>query len=679
MTSTSAELVGGVTEAPFDPETYTPAHKAPVAFKKCGFNYIDGPRHSGKLMRWLTGWFEQRKRIDIWGVDTETLGLNPMKHRVRLLQIGNADYTMIIDLDAYRTEEYGSRETKKVPWHRPELKYLKDFLEDETIPKVFQNAQFDINMLNQAGITVRGPIFDTYVAAKIINNGKDVHNGLGDIVRRELGYEMDKSLQKSDWGAEVLDWEQLKYAALDVNALPRLVIPLRTKLRGNRVGPTVTLHNTFELEMAAVYPIASMQINGFGFDVVAASKLHGDLVQEAAELQRTFLEHLDAEIKKRHPVNPEKWLPRDPDGSFNTRKKNSGRGAAKLLAGFNPGSNPQMIRAMTDAGIILPPKPGTTDGGLSLDKTLLAFMRADYTLIDEYMTWNDANTAVSCLESLQKAVHSDGRIHCCYNQMGTATGRMSAKEPNLQQVPRSKRFRSLFVPKEGYCLIGGDFSQIELRVVAELSEEPKMIEAYIAGRDLHMETAALIAKVPHEEVTDSQRQSAKVANFGLLYGAGAATLRKQAIANYRVAMTMQEAVRIRRGFQEAYPQLLQWQQDEGSSTRPACFTRYGRRRLMVGFKDKFTSRLNTPVQGTAGDIAKIALVMLWEEILTAPEGEVFLIGAVHDEIIGEVRIERAEYWKGVWKRCMEEAGGVVLKKVPVVADVKVGKSWAETK
>ena len=224
-----------------------------------------------------------------------------------------------------------------------------------------------------------------------------------------------------------------------------------------------------------------------------------------------------------------------------------------------------------------------------------------------------------------------------------------------------------------------DFSQVELRVAAELSGEKRMLEAYKAGRDLHTETAALMAGIDISEVNKAQRQSAKVANFGLLYGAGPATLRKQAVAQYGIDMDLDEAKAIVQGFRSAYPKLHDWQTEEGNKTTKAVFTRYGRRRMLTGFNDKYTTRINTQVQGTAGDIAKIAIAMLWKEIKAARVSEALLISMVHDEIVLEVEEEFVEKWTDRLKHCMEAAGGVICKLVPIVAEASFGTTWADAK
>ena len=288
-------------------------------------------------------------------------------------------------------------------------------------------------------------------------------------------------------------------------------------------------------------------------------------------------------------------------------------------------------------------------------------------------------TRVSAIEKLLESVGPDGRIHAQYRQMGTETGRLSCSNPNAQQIPRTADFRSLFIAAAGYILVVADFSQVELRVAAQLSGEQRMIDAYLANRDLHTETAALMTGVSQDKVTKSARTSAKVANFGLLYGAGPATLQKQAVAQYGIDMSMEEASEIVQNFRLAYPRLYDWQREEGNKTTAAISTKFGRRRMLVGFNDKYTTRINTQVQGTAGDIAKIAIFKLWKEICSAPVGQARLIAMVHDEIVLEVKEDQVEHWGAVLKQCMESAGSDICTDVPIVAEVSHGLTWADAK
>lgn len=638
------------------------------ALSRIDYDVITGPHQAGLLSQRVA---EIADSEGLVGVDTETTGLDPRVNQVRLVQLGTPDFALIVDLNGWRCE--GER---SVAWESSGMRELMAFLEGPKA-KVLQNAAFDLNFLRAEGVVLGGRIFDTMVAAKIVNNGTAAKNDLGSIVERNLKVELPKELQKANWGGGI-SAEMYEYAARDVICLPLLVPVLRQALVTSRVRPDYTLWDLFKLEMSVLRPIALMQWHGFGFDELGAKELREVLVEESEALKTVFLEALDADIKKENPDNPHAGLPRDPDGSVNTREKDTGsiRLGTKLLKGFNPRSPKQMAERFEQAGIMLPPDE---KGAPSLDQNLLAFLRNDYELIDCYMTWKTSVTKVSNIEKLLESVGPDGRIHCNYRQMGTETGRLSAASPNLQQVNRGKDFRSKFVAAPGYLLVVADFSQVELRVAAELSGEQRMIDAYLAGRDLHTETAALMAKVSFEEVTKAQRQSAKVANFGLLYGAGPATLQKQAVAQYGIDMELSEAREIVEGFRSAYPRLYAWQQEEGTKTTKAVQTALGRRRMLVGFNDKYTTRINTQVQGTAGDIAKIAIGRLWRLICQAPRDEAKLIAMVHDEIVLEVRDGTEEQWGQRLKESMESAGAHICTTVPIVAEVSWGKTWADAK
>lgn len=648
------------------PSNATLEHKKVLS--EAAFDVIRGVRDIPLLIQRLTELWEYDGVV---GVDTETTGLDPHRDRIRLIQIATSDRALIVDLEGFRVGD-----GRRVSWDEVGLLELKHLLEGPRI-KALQNAAFDLNFLRREGIALGGRIFDTMVASKIINNGTGHKNNLGLLVERVLGVELPKELQKADWGGHITP-EMFEYAARDAICLPRLVRPLRDALVGNKVADHRTLWDVFVVEMQALRPIAGMQWHGFGFDAEGAEELRKQLTTESEALQASFLMHLDDSIRARHPDAPEVWLPREIDGSFNTRSKDQGsvRLGTKVYAGFNPRSTKQMTARFEQAGIVLRPND---KGELSLDQNLLAFIRKDYALVDEYLTWKESVTKVSDIEKLLKSIGPDGRIHANYRQMGAESGRLSCAEPNLQQVNRGENFRSKFVADPGNLLVVADFSQIELRVAAELSGEERMIEAYRAGRDLHTETASLIAKVPFDKVTKTQRQSAKIANFGLLYGAGPATLRKQAVTQYGLDMDLKEAKEIVDGFRQAYPQLYAWQMREGNMTTKAVYTALGRRRFLLGFNDKYTTRLNTPVQGTAGDIAKLAIVELDKRLQEAPSGEARLIAMVHDEIVMEVQQEKAERWAQILKACMEAAGSAVCQHVPIVAEVSTGTSWADAK
>lgn len=638
------------------------------ALQNVDFDFIRNGRPVALLKRRLTELGEVEGPL---GIDTETTGLDPLVNQVRLVQVASKDYALIVDLDGWREE--GKRD---LPWAAPGLAQLKELLESSK-PKVLQNAAFDLNFLAAEGLKLGGSFFDTMIAAKIVNNGTGAKNDLGSIVHRVLKTPLSKELQKADWSGDISD-EMARYAARDALCLPRLTLPLVTALKEADTPSPGKLWRVFELEMKALKPIASMQRNGFGFDTAAASTLYTSLSEQAETLKLAFLQSLDAAIKKENPDDPTLWLPRDKDNSFNTRAKDSGaiRLGTKLYKGFNPRSPKQMALRFEQAGILLPPDK---KGLPSLDQNLLAFLKSEYELIAMYLEWKNAVTRVSHIETLLGSVASDGRIHANYRQMGAETGRLSCAGPNLQQVPRGKEFRQLFRAREGYKLVVADFAQKELRVAAELSGEKKMLDAYRAGRDLHIETAALVTGKDAESVTKEERTSAKLCNFGLLYGAGAATLRKQAVSQYGIDMTLEEAQTLVTGFRLAYPRLYEWQQEEGTKTTTSVFTKYGRRRVLVGFNDKYTTRINTQVQGTAGDIAKIAIAMIWDCIQAAEAAEAFLIAMVHDEIVLEVREGTEDRWMKLLADVMQRAGSLVCCQAPIEADASFGYTWADAK
>jgi DNA polymerase I-like protein with 3'-5' exonuclease and polymerase domains len=285
-----------------------------------------------------------------------------------------------------------------------------------------------------------------------------------------------------------------------------------------------------------------------------------------------------------------------------------------------------------------------------------------------------AKSVQAFASSLPKHVHPiTGRIHPDYQQMGAATGRMSCRNPNLQQIPRDRIFRSCFVPAPGYRLVVADYSQIELRVAAELSGDRRMIEAYQNNEDLHRLTAALIADKSLDQVEKSERQAAKAVNFGLIYAMGAKGLAEYAYNNYGVQMSLKQAETFRKRYFEAYQGIARW---HGAIKRrlPREMRTMGDRLRRWQDEPKLTELLNTPVQGTAADITKAALAKL----PVALKGiGARLIGTVHDEILLEAPEGKAEQAAQILQQAMEQAGQRYLRKVPVKAEVAIALNWAE--
>ena len=632
-----------------------------------------------------------------FGLDTETGGpgkkdgLLPWRGRVRLIQIATKNYCLIVDLDGWRPNEPHLH--PGVPWHQPGLAELKFFLESKH-RKIIQNAPFDLTWLRTTGVVVGGLIFDTMIGGKLINAGTNYTNDLGALAKRYLNIELDKTHQRFDFNQPELPVDVLEYAAKDAVILTLLAQPIRKRLHRE------SLWEIFQLEMDVLRPIAEMRWQGFGVDLEAALKLKADFVEKEDALKLLFIEMLDQKLQLAFPTDTTRWIPRDPDGAFNLRTKDSGkvRDGTKKLKGFNISSTYQVGEALQNCGVVL---PLTSTGKPSLDKKFLAFVEVDQDsfpenakhLIFAYKEYKTSSTLLKHITTIIDAIEVDSRIHASFNQLGADTGRMSCSQINLQQIPskppHGPAFRSLFRARSGYYLVIADFGQIEIRVAASISGEQAMINAYKKGRDLHTETAArMTGRTPEEmaKLIDSgdkwaknERSSAKIVNFGLLFGAGPATLQSQAVCQFNLNWTLAESKERVEAFRDAYPTFYKWQTEVGNQETFSIFTKLGRRRMTSGIRAQYTGRLNTPIQGTAGDITKLSIRNIWKDILSAPNKECYLIGVCHDEIILEVKEGTEQKWMKLLSHAMVSGGEELIKDLPIVADADYGKTWADAK
>ena len=294
------------------------------------------------------------------------------------------------------------------------------------------------------------------------------------------------------------------------------------------------------------------------------------------------------------------------------------------------------------------------------------------------MEYKKLSTLVSVFfEPLPRATSvKTGRIHANYWQLGAATGRFSCSGPNFQQVPRDAGVRACFVAEDGNKLVIADYSQIELRIAAEISEDQRMTEAYRNGADLHRLTASLVQGMSLDEVTTAQRQAAKAINFGLVFGMGPRRLKYSAKHSYDVEMALAEAKTFRNRFFEVYSGIRAWHRKSEQELKHTNKQRTlcGRRFIWKDIPPSFTVFINRQVQGTAADIAKIALGELPSAL---KESEAKIIAMIHDEIIIEVPEANAVEAARRLQQTMEAAGRELLKQVPVVAEARIADSWAE--
>jgi DNA polymerase-1 len=267
-------------------------------------------------------------------------------------------------------------------------------------------------------------------------------------------------------------------------------------------------------------------------------------------------------------------------------------------------------------------------------------------------------------------VASDGRIYPSWNQLGSVAGRTSCSVPNLQQVPRDPRYRRCFAAPPGRVLVKADYSQLQLRIASKVANEERMLAAYRAGDDLHALTARQITG--KQEVSKDDRQLAKAVNFGLLFGLWAKGLRGYARRNYGLDLTEEQARKYRAAFFRAYPGLARWHKRAGNSRAAECRTLAGRRRLLDG-KTPYTHRLNTPVQGTEADGAKLAMALLWERRAQVPGA--FPVLFAHDEIVVECDADQAEAVVEWLRQAMVDAMAPLIDPVPCEVEVKTARTW----
>jgi DNA polymerase I-like protein with 3'-5' exonuclease and polymerase domains len=593
--------------------------------------------------------------------DSETTGLRPVKGGLRLLQFAAESYCIVVvDCFELTAEEW--------------VQLRKFFAE----PRDWfaHNAVFDLGWLQEQGLYPQGHVSCTMLASKLLTNGlPNLKHGLGAVVERYLGKQLDKELQRSDWSTPTLTTEQLAYAAADVQALVDLVPVLKRRLTA------AYLDNAFNLECLALQPMAQMQRTGLPFSRERLVALQESLEQDIAKYGQQFVEELDAALPEEHK------LPRDIDGTFNLRAHAEGsvRLGTKRLAGFNLNSPKQLLDKFT---VLLGSVPKESAGKPSVSRKALRAYAADHTVVQTYLSWKRSEKRRQMVVALLEHQQEDGFIKAGYMQLGADTGRMSCVKPNLQQVPRDKGFRQAAEAPEGWSFVCADFGQMELRLAAAFAKDTTMIKAFQDNEDLHTLTAAAIygGEVDDAKEMKQRRQVAKSANFGLLYGAGANGLREYA-GSMGITMTIDEAQQIRDTFHSTYRGVDAWQRANAQAADRSkgdkwAFIRIPNselRRYLPGEMNRVTVRCNTPVQGAGAAILKHSLGKLWPKLRAAGEEVVKLAAVVHDEILLLVREGCEEEWMGVLQQVMESSESIWLGSIPPLAEASTGKTWADAK
>jgi len=338
---------------------------------------------------------------------------------------------------------------------------------------------------------------------------------------------------------------------------------------------------------------------------------------------------------------------------------------------INLNSNAQMVETFRNMGIDLPD---------TMEATLV---KHDHPAIEKLLEYRSFEKTLSAFgeKFLELINPATGRIHPDFNQLGADTGRFSCTHPNVQQIPATSDFRSCFVAREGYKLITCDYSQAELRILAQLSEDPAFVEAFQSGGDLHQLTASQMYQVPPDQVDKKMRGAAKVINFGLAYGRGPAALGVQ------LGVSTDEAKKLIEQYFRAYASIGKWLDKAGKDAvrKGYSITLLGRKRYYAPIDQddaEYSKKRasierqgkNSPIQGANADMTKLALIALHEALR---DYDARVVNTVHDEIVVEARADQAEVVCKIVEREMVKAGEGMIKLVPIVADAKIADHWSK--
>jgi DNA polymerase-1 len=488
---------------------------------------------------------------------------------------------------------------------------------------VIHNAAFDLAFLDRLGFSPAGKVNDTLLLSRLLTAGATDPNDLAACTSRELGVALDKAHQRGDWSGE-LTAGQLHYAARDAGVLVPLYTALAKKIEA------AGLAGVADIETRALPAFLWLARSGVAFDRAAWDAL----TREATEAARDLAARLDAAA----PPRP----------------------GFLASEGAWEWDSPQQVKAALEAaGVRL---ESTDDEALAAVDHPMAGLLRDYRAARKRATTYGTDWG--------KHAAADGRVYAGWNQLGSVAGRTSCSGPNLQQVPRDPRYRRCFVATPGRVLVKSDYSQLQLRVAAKVAGDRAMLGAYARGEDLHTLTARQLTG--KADVTKADRQLAKAVNFGLLFGLGAKGLRGYARGNYGLDLSEAQAAQYRRAFFAAYPGLGRWHRRAGSCRARECRTLAGRRRLLDD-KTPYTHRLNSPVQGTEADGAKLAMALLWERRDQCPGA--FPVLFCHDEIVVEADADQADAAAAWLRQAMLDGMAPLLDPVRVEVEVRIARTW----
>ena len=567
--------------------------------------------------------------------DTETTGLNPLTAKL----VGIAF-----------SWEAGKGYYLSIPEDQEEamaaLEGLKPFFESESIQKVGQNLKYDIKVMAQYGITVKGDLFDTMLAHYLIN--PDMRHNMDILAETYLNYtpisitELIGKKGKNQLSMRDVPLEkQTEYAVEDADITWQLKEHFEKELAD---AHTQGLFKDIEIPLLRV--LADMELEGIRLDVPFLNSLSADLDKDIQSLEQAIYESAGE--------------------TFNI-------------------ASPRQLGDILFGKMKLIDKPKKTKTGqFSTAEDVLTSLRKDHQIVSDVLDYRGLTKLKSTyVDALPQQVEpSTGRVHTDYMQTVAATGRLSSNNPNLQNIPirteRGRQVRKAFIPRdEDHILLAADYSQIELRIIAALSEEENMIEAFKKGEDIHASTAARVFGVPISEVSREQRANAKTVNFGIIYGVSAFGLSNQ------TDLSRTEAKELIDTYYATYPRLREYMTTQVDFARDNGYvqTVLGRRRYLKDINSRNAvvrgaaerNAVNAPIQGSAADIIKIAMINIHKRL----EQESFktkMLLQVHDELVFDTYKPELDSVTEMIRSEMESAYKLA---VPLVVDVGTGQNWLE--
>lgn len=587
----------------------------------------------------LDKWLKILQQAPLMAVDTETTSLDYM-----VAELVGLSFAVEAGKAAYLPLAHDYVGAPPQLDKHAALAQLRPILEDANIKKVGQNLKYDISILANAGIHLRGVAFDTMLESYVFNSVASRHDMDG-LALKYLGHKNISFEDIAGKGAKQLTFNQIPletaapYAAEDADITLRLHQHLWPRLE--QASELATVFTQIELPLIQV--LSQIERQGVLIDSMLLGQQSEELARKIDELEQ-----------KAYAIAGEK---------FNL-------------------SSPKQLQVLFFEKLGYPITKKTPKGAPSTAEEVLVELALDFPLpkvILEHRSLTKLKSTYT--DKLPLMVNAKtGRVHTSYHQANAATGRLSSSEPNLQNIPirteEGRRIRQAFIAPEGRKILAADYSQIELRIMAHLSQDAGLLKAFAEGKDIHRATAAEVFGTDFDDVTTEQRRRAKAVNFGLIYGMSAFGLAKQLDIPRNEAQTYIDTYFAR------YPGVLRYMEETRASASELGYvtTLFGRRLYLPEIRDRNAMRrqaaeraaINAPMQGTAADIIKRAMISIADWIATETQGEITMIMQVHDELVFEVDASQAERLKRQICELMAKAANL---DVELLAEAGIGDNW----